>query len=408
MKIICTFYGKFRTGGIETYWLRIAKWCQNLNYKFYLALEKTNGFIKSYWCSELEKLDAETIYYRFSVGSGVTFGKKVIDHDEDITVIVPDAITYTAFCYYKTKNHLINMRIVLYILHPDNMIASNRKRAYLNKPYEKLIKNQMGKSVIFMDSDCLESAEKFYKMQIDRNAIVRVSYAISELDENTVKNRSKREQFHLMSVSRFDFAFKGYQLGLIKIFDKLVELCPNIRLTVIGTDEVGDNDEIYAKQLESLEPAIKERIEWIKRVDYEQLGKYLSKANVYIGMGSTILDASRLGVPSLIMAYGTYDIETLGYFAQHSDIVGGRSKGIANPDEFLRLIEEVYKMSDEEYVQFSRLAFDKYAELYDINSAMEKIFNCKCDDAKVGKFLNMYNVMHVKLRYQYDKMNKRE
>ena len=105
-----------------------------------------------------------------------------------------------------------------------------------------------------------------------------------------------------MQMSFFVNSFKGYLIGLIEWF---AESMKNIYLTIIS---YGPDEELLSQKIASLPPSVRNRIEWYGKTDYNHLEDYYKKASIYVGMGTTVLDASLRGVVSIPVQAYTYQL----------------------------------------------------------------------------------------------------
>ena len=58
-------------------------------------------------------------------------------------------------------------------------------------------------------------------------------------------------------------------------------------------------------------------------VPYEKLEYYFEDADIYIGMGTTVLDACNHMVPALTVCSYTYEFLTIGFFYENPQILAG-------------------------------------------------------------------------------------
>ncbi len=377
-------------GGIESYWVRIAKWSKKHDETFYLALPDKKGGVQEEWSSEFKKLSIHTVQYAIRPFNGISLADEAII-DMNSIIVVPDVITYIGFCRWKSIKKRGDVSIVLYILNP-NYSVFNTKKTYLNRPYDKTLRSQLGKSIIFMDEDCLERAEQFYKQRIDSSGIVRLGYEIEALDTNEImQRRNDMQDFEVLSVSRFAFPFKGYQLGLIDAVPMLVERYPRIKFTIIGCDESTNGDELFKKKYDGLDEFQKQKVKWIKKVAYSDLVKHYHTANLYIGMGSTVIEAAVHGVPSIVVAYNTTDLAPIGYFHEMDGLIGRPFNKAIKPKEIAELIDKVYNASQSEYERLQINTYDEYAKKYDIDKVMQALESRKGMFARIPLTVSVYN-----------------
>ncbi len=270
------------------------------------------------------------------------------------------------------------------------------------------MRKHLGKSIVFMDKDCLEYAEQEYKTAISRDAIVKLGYDIEELNDEVINARCQnRRVFRILSVSRFDFPTKGYQLGLIEAMPELIKKYPNVSLEVIGSDEVKHaitGDVVFIEKLNAVPELVRKNITWIKKVEYSNLRTFYESANLLVGMGSTVLEASSYGLPSIVVAYNTTQLEPIGFFHDNSDVIGEASKPDTHRESFSELVGKIYNMDNEKYLITQRKTYEMYAREYSIDRVMETLLKLDNDDVRVTVFLSIFNAGITKIKRWYDRL----
>jgi len=146
--------------------------------------------------------------------------------------------------------------------------------------------------------------------------------------------------------------------GLIDCFRKISDQRSGMKLTIIS----------YGDGFEELESAVSsdESITVVGETPHGELGEYLKRAKLYVGMGTTVLEAANLGTPSLLAKSYTYDFSTSGLFSENpSALVASESEVV--PDAAAAMLE-VIDMDQNEYVQLC----EKTKEAVDLNYDCEK------------------------------------
>lgn len=362
---------KFIVGGVETYYMRMFRWAHSRGYRTILLLPD-NAFIADEWKSKIEKELVEVWFYSsglFSVKISDSQKNRICFDPEDLsqkTVVCDNLHTYVAASYIAQKYQWKNARLLLYVLHPEMSRCSETK--LFNLGYRLLlVKKIIGNGLVFMDEQTLHSFENYYGYQVDaKAAILRLGQDIP--GTFTFRER-KQDAFHILSVSRMDFPFKGYVLGLIDCCEELKERYPGLELTLIGDGPGYDKVLNKVKELKS-EPYI----HLLKTVPYEELEQYIISSDLCVGMGTTLLDAGKRGKIGIIATANQYMPLSCGFLFDNPDHVAVFA-GEEGWDRyrFAELVTKVMDSSDEVFQNWCRKSYEVVKEKYDICNVMEKL-----------------------------------
>lgn len=248
-----------------------------------------------------------------------------------------------------------------YILYFANTVNLN----YVTKLYKN-------NNIIFMDESCVSMTEKYYRIQFEdiESKIFRLpmqindGYSIKEINLN---------KFIIITAARMAFPFKGYIIGLIKDFAELKKAYSHIELVIIGN---GESLYEVEKVIASLDTSISQDIKLPGNVRYDELIKYFSKAHVFVGMGTSILDAVNSGVLSIVVSSFTYQNRAIGMFHENPLTLG-------EPDNYIdtmsckKIIETIINIGPENYANLVKMDYNALLENYDINNFMKRLIDLK-------------------------------
>lgn len=237
-------------------------------------------------------------------------------------------------CLHKCKDK--SKGLFLYVVHP-NLFSDYEGSVPL---YKKMIFSSLKNCVkqyiysgrvFFMDYECLESTLKYYNFCIEEE---KKKQCIVHLISNPVSVPIKafnKQRFDILSVSRADFPFKGYLIGLIDEYNKIRSKYDNVCLTVVST---GPNIVELKKKIDES----KFDINLIQGLSRDELSAYYNKCDLYVGMGMTIIEASSRGKISLPVKTYTYKCLTNGFFYNNPEWV---TADIGMPICISRFVEEL-------------------------------------------------------------------
>jgi len=177
-------------------------------------------------------------------------------------------------------------------------------------------------------------------------------------------NSSPPEILRMGTMSRYEFPFKGYILGLIDFFSVFTSQV-NSELVICG---FGESRQQIIDKIDSMPIAVKNKIKLLDTVQYSQLNEFFNQLDVFFGMGTTLIDATKYNVIAIPVVPHTYDFISDGFFSSHPDVLlADKEKAV----DINTLLLEVKGYSDQEYLDHAKLQYDLVKEIYDINRFME-------------------------------------
>lgn len=243
----------------------------------------------------------------------------------------------------------------------DNVIC--KLLNYLDRKYINSI--YINKQLLFMDDVTIKVARQNLMLPFEdaEKNIFLLPYAVKVKPDFQYKKDNI-----ILTMSRVSFPFKAYLLGLLDAFTRLIEEMP-CELWVIGD---GESKETLREKIESLPDSVKRHIKMIDSVSYDKVGQILQKGKVFIGMGTSILDASSNGVPSLAVAEYRADCVGKGWFINYPQYVGfsRNDNELSSLDRFL---VSVFSMDEQEYVNLSIAHYKCVVDYYSMDSFYYRI-----------------------------------
>lgn len=393
---VCASAHDFGVGGISTYHVRMFSWAQNNGYRCVLLLRKDRK-VDEIWKVKLKKLNVDVEYYDLFF-SQITKTNHNYNSLDEIVFLTADIHCFFRLKQIEKRVHKSKCKVLFYILHPHaSRICENK---LINLPYKKWFLSQLTSGVIFMDEETTISCERYYKIDLHPYKYFRLGEYIPKKNNNLIQSRiqTRKKEFRILTISRLDFPFKGYVLGLVDTFGRLALRYPNLYLDIIGD---GPDQEQLRKKIKSLPLCTKNKITYVKKVSYDRLAEYFSSAHVFIGMGTTLLDASGYALPSIVAtAFQNNDL-CVGLFSEEYNNLGGnlelsKHKGTT----FENAIEQILKMTDMAYLKAEEDTYNTVLAHYDINSIMPEIVNIPVNTVvyKESLMLVLYDCLIIILK----------
>lgn len=388
-KYLVLAFSHFDTGGLQTLMIRISEWSSKNGLQAVILYRTSDSYMSSL-CKE-KNLDAKAIFEKEKI-------KKYLDSDKfygHSTLLM--TFELEDFILFETvRKELINKRDVrhlLYCVSVGGTIFSKNIKGMLGcisyRIYKNIIKRYYeNRQLIFMDRDTLEAATDYYHLnRSNQNEnIFLLPMFISE--EPEIPDGFRTQPKKILTVTRAVFPYKGYVIGLIDDFLKLCRYDPDISLAIIS---FGKDLEQIENKIKAVPKEIKSKIQLIPGMSLAEIQKELKNTYVYIGMGTTVLDAAAEGVPSVVSIHTTMKNECVGLFSQNPSVTGRRGPGNSGYET----LKSVLQLNYEKYCELRRNTYMSYKNNYDINKFMKRIFERY--DLMEGYELKSYEVLFHKL-----------
>ena len=388
----CATFYDFEIGGVPTYYLRMFRWANKQGYKNFLFIKRGN-FIDKNLKNMLHEAQVKIVEIDFNLRGVAIYEDNKRTNDiflNNLLLICSDLHCFVHFTHDKRFNMF---NLIFYSLHPRATQISRSK--FINFRYKRYLVSLTEQNMIFMDKETEEGYTKYYKSGYNRNQYYRVGDFIPDLDDKMVKKRAcdKEQIFKVLTVARMDFPFKGYVYGLVHDIGRL-NIKEKIELVVVGD---GPQFEVIKelayekqKQLNNVQ------IDLIGRVPYEELDKYYKDATVFVGGGTTLIEASKYGTPSIVTTDNQMGTCCVGYMDEEYDNFGGVLSG--EPKDVINLLKKVSEMSMDEYIDFENRCYSVVKDEYDINLIMNRIFSIQAKKINPSFGLVCLDLFLIKLK----------
>ncbi len=242
-------------------------------------------------------------------------------------------------------------------------------RIYYYKIYNRMNHN---KSVVMMDEDTTKKTSEWFRKDCSPfTPFVRIPMICEEIPNSKDIILSGYDSNVIMTASRAEFPYKGYLIGLIDLFEALKEKYNSLKLVMVSGGEPEDEKTIK-KQIEKLPDSIKNDIEFHDWMDYDELKKQLEKCKLFIGMGTSVLDAGLKYKPSIAVKYNTYEVIASDMLSEKPWMVTADENCSS---QAIDLVRRILDMDVDEYIVESYKTFEKVKNCYDIESNLKKLLN---------------------------------
>lgn len=357
-------FKRFDTGGLQTLMVRMAVWCKKNNVDATIVYQTADDRMHD----EIVRNDISTEH--FDKDSIVALFRSIILDGEEIRLLsfeLPEFLYLERIInkYFKKQGiyHLMYNVAVSSTIY-GNKIKLKLPRAVCFWAYKKIIKSLISSDrITFMDTDTLEACCSYYKIDkaTVRDPVYLLPMFINDIPENIVKNNKR-----ITTVSRAAFPYKGYLVDLISHFDVIKVSIPDALLTIVS----------YGPDIDRLKTSIAQSkyssdIQLIEGATIDEINRILDDTRLYIGMGTTVLDAANKAVPTIPVWHSTMECITSGMFSDNPQTI---SKWIDKAD-INELIINTLSMSDAEYCVLSKATYVAYKDHYDIDLILPEMLD---------------------------------
>lgn len=257
-----------------------------------------------------------------------------------------------------------NTKVLFYVVHAFELSIARHQPPVIQKISKRLAQKKVvdflkGSNIVCMDELTVDYTMRYYPLPMEAKeafTIVRVPVEIQSVPEGVLLNRAHNQNCNILAIARADFPFKGYLLGLIRWFTAR-DLDENVSLTIISYGKDEERLELARQQVPEEK---RQRIYLVGKTDYDGLQSYIDNAKLYVGMGTTILDASQRGLLSIPVHSYTNELITEGFFFEDYSNLGASEKEVA----FDILFNKVRSYTEEEYLAASRRSRECVMEHY--------------------------------------------
>lgn len=362
MKRIILGFSHFDMGGLQTFIVRVCKWAK-LNGIDACVFYQTIDSKMIALCGE-ENIEYINKFDVNSVGDEICKSKNTYDETIIITFELPEFLMFEQIS--KKYLHKSDVKHFIYNVSVNGMIFGREFKGLVGKIiynfYNNIsIKYANNGQLLFMDNETRQAACNYFSIDVSMDCVMLLPMFIDE----EPKIRKAPEIKNILTVSRADFPYKGYLMGLVEDFEDLSKKY-KVHLDIVSFGP--DIDRLKNRINQS---PCKNNITLYEGKTLSEIQILLNDTYLYVGMGTTVLDASNQGVPSVVTFHSTMDNIASGYFYENPSVVGKFGNGIIAK----KLIENALNWSEDEYIEYQKLSYSSYKENYDINKFMCKLLS---------------------------------
>lgn len=351
--IVYFVYQKIITGGCELLIERLGKEMSNRSIIPYVVFQSIDTNMENRYLNAGLKLIGVTKWNRKNVISS-------IDPKKNSFLIT---FTWNDFLLCNIKQ--IGVYTFFYAVHYQAFEMGENKAGLIKQLLKRIGKNgiirlKRNGQLICMDEQTIEYTKRYYDLEFFDLPIIRLAIDVVSPREIIVYN----EKINILTIARADFPFKGYIVGLIEWFKTSSERT-NLNIISYGKDE-----KVIVDKINALDDSVKNRISFVGKTDYNELEKYYQNADIYVGMGTTVLDASLRGIVSIpVQAYTTDLVADKFFFEDYSKV----ALDYGSKSSFSKLVERYIRANDTEKTIWSETSRKAVVDNYGTESVVDNL-----------------------------------
>jgi 1,2-diacylglycerol 3-alpha-glucosyltransferase len=279
------------------------------------------------------------------------------------------------FFHRINKNNLYKCSIGAY--HQNEYMYNCNYDLYFKKIIKKTFIEINEKNLIFLNETRRLNYSKFFHKHIINANVVPVGINLKENAPKLAKHSIKR----IVSIGNLT-KYKTYNKHIITLLPKLIKEFNNI---YFHYDIYGDGEE--RKNLEELVEhlSLSNHVTFHGRIEYSKMESILKDTFVFVGNGTSIVEASSYSIPSIIGIESINQPETYGFL---SDIVGLSYNEFDNSKKVYPIYDLIRELIiNKDYYHEKSIACYKKAKEYSVKKTVKEFL-------KIDKELQPYHTRY--------------
>lgn len=228
---------------------------------------------------------------------------------------------------------------------PFNGVVKN----YINKRLSRIFGNlNTANQIRYFSISHIETMTKLYNYSILSDSadllVPQVDSASLPFDSEVRRNVWGRDEFRIITVSRFDFPHKAYIIGLIDAYEIIRKQNPRVSLWIVG---YGHSLNEINNRISKLSLDAQSGITMIGETSYDDLPRLFEDSNLNISVAGCCLLGAKCGVLSIPARHYSYTCEVYGFIPDSMKMITSSEPG----QPVLPFIEKTIAMSENEYIE---------------------------------------------------------
>ena len=354
----------------------------------YYSLGKPTEYSKSY----IDQNEAEIIV-------GLGFGSKGKSFLSKITYIIKNSITMMKIIFFNKFKDILH-QLANKSFYPDIILSVSSETLILSFLMKKIFPDAKLITGVFFQAEYswIPSRINFFSYMTKKAIKALPESNIFTMNQNVLDYHKPLISNSLIiplfiDIERFSIIrnpkrnkiisvgqiipFKTYNFYMLNVIYKLLKLGYNFEYHIYGH---GSQELELIRRINEMN--LGNNVFFHGEIDYKDFPKVLSDAYVFIGMGTSIIEASSSGVPS-ILASPTVEAVSYGWYFEQEGYHTGENLSIPPRINIEDMLIELNNITHENYLELCEKSKIK-AELFSFDNVSKLFFQC-FDGAKDNK-----------------------
>jgi len=326
------------------------------------------------------KLDGHTPYY-------IDFGNKTdFDHEISETFILLSIVDINAqknlphidilfpfadgellyWCINYLKNGLFrNAKMVFGVYHPRAYFASSYIGSTPDTRLHKLIFHKMpANNILFMNEIVKREHENYFNTRFENSPIIPLPVTLS----NKIRDLTQINRKKIVSIGRLEYS-KRYIIPMIDVIKELHKKGHDFEFYIYGHGQLNQIVENYIA-----EKKVGHLVFLMWKLNHEDIYNVMKDAFLFVGMGTSIIEVSSIGVPSLQAIDSEKRPVTYGFFSNLSGFSIGEIKLDLPLVQMRTSIIELFAKNQFEYEKICKAHIER-ANTFNIDEVVKDYYN---------------------------------
>ena len=288
-----------------------------------------------------------------------------------------------------------NAKMLMGVFHP---------RAYFDSTYigptpdtrlhKMILENFPAENILFINDIIKRDHENYFKHKFEKSPIVPLPVKLN----NKLRDLNKINRKKIVSIGRLENS-KRYVLPMIDVIEELHNEGDEFEFYIYGHGDLEKYIENYIEQKK-----LGQYVFLLGKLDYEKLYQVLEDTFMFVGMGTTIIEASSIGVPSLQAIDSEKRTVTYGFFNKLTGFCIGE---IIPELPLINMKDSIIELSKKNELEYQELcqAHIRRANNFNIDEVINQYYSFFSNASNVFNFkISNFNRITAKLLRQIFKV----
>lgn len=260
-----------------------------------------------------------------------------------------------------------NVPVTIGIYH-QNEFYYDHNSDYFHRWIFKTISQAAWQNIIFFNEANQQSYADYFNKNFMRSAVLPIGIELPAIRLNDWM--ACKNEFLIISVGNL-LEFKTYNRHVIECLPTLRINFPYVRYEIYG-----EGYELLGLKKLAIELGVQDLVKFCGHLDYALFNKVVSRAHIFVGSGTAILESAALGVPSIV---GIESIRTPETYGLISDIPGYSYNELGLNLPLVQIedsILKIFKMSPADLQAVSSRSIKKARE-FDVETLLKGLFKAE-------------------------------